>query len=196
MRKLVQWQFSLAILIAVFVLFSCKKTSKPEVVEKPRSGTKWTYNYKTYNGIGALSSESFINLTATEETIANEKWLVLKNDAGATVYTLQEKANGLYQYVNNASYLLAKHPAMVNDSYPSWYNGAAITYTVKAVGDSILAWNDIYSTTYSEGVQNAKIFDKIWYNPNVWFVLKETYAISPFGVYHLDTRMTLSEISY
>lgn len=84
------------------------------------------------------TSQVITHKAKSEENIGGEKWLKIA-DVGAdtTVYFLNTKAGGLYQYTNNNSYLLCKHPAVVNDTYNTFNNGSAEGFTVKTANDTL-----------------------------------------------------------
>ncbi|MFZ1369919.1 MAG: hypothetical protein WAR78_06040, partial [Ferruginibacter sp.] len=101
--------------------------------QKPKLGTTWIYRYNTFYSFGGLLSSKFVTLKAkTEEVHGGETWLnIVDMDADTTVYLLNTKTGGLYQYANNNSYLFCKYPAAVNDTYNTFNKGEFEDFTVK-----------------------------------------------------------------
>ncbi len=137
----------------------------------------------------------------SEETLGGEKWLkIVDVETDTTVYFLNTKTDGLYQYANSNSYLLCKYPAAVNDTYNTFNGGSAEIFTVRGVNDTTAtSIGDIPLSKY-EGVKSGDIIDLIWYNKNAWIVWKYQYKRIPLpptsSVYYLYTKMFLDNIVY
>jgi hypothetical protein len=181
------------VLATVFFCSSCQKELDyevipgitPPVLQKPRLGTEWNYRYYTfysYSG-GLATSENLVYKARSEEIINGEKWLRVVNVAtDTTVYLLQEKADGLYQYINNGAYLLCKYPAAKNDTYSSFYSGEMEDFTVKGVNDTISTDIGDIPATYYETYKGTHLVDQLWYNPYTWIVWKQVNRkIYPLG---------------
>jgi len=171
---------------------------------KPKLGTTWTYNYYWYNTPGGPTHFKTVKHTAkSEETLGGEKWLKIADvETDTTVYFLNTKTDGLYQYTNSNAYLLCKYPAAVNDTYTTFNDGSAEYFTVKGVNDTIPTnIGDIPLSNY-EGVKAGDIIDLLWYNNNAWIVWKYQYkrmivaASPPSTVYYLHSKMFLVSIVY
>ncbi len=164
-----------------FLISSCQKEldgevlgiSGPPVVLKPKVGTEWTYLYYTYLALnGGIQTSATIKYWAKEEkVIAGEKWLnIVETGVDTTVYLLQEKADGLYQYTNNAPYVLCKKPAVLNTSYSTFNRGAAEDFIVKGVQDSLATNIGYIPVNLYEGTKAGILADQIWYHENAWIV--------------------------
>ncbi len=132
--------------------------------------------------------------------LGGEKWLkIVDVETDTTVYFLNTKTDGLYQYTNNAAYLLCKYPATVNDTYASFNGGSAENFTVRGVNDTIsTGLGNIPSNKY-EGVKAAGyIIDILWYNKNAWIVRKYQYKYlpPPLFAYYLSNFMFIDDIVY
>jgi hypothetical protein len=193
--------------ISVFLLASCQKeidglvsggVTPPD--QKPQIGTVWTYRYYTYHSSGGLSGIYVITHRAqSEENLGGEKWLrIIDVAADTTVYFLNVKATGLYQYTNNNSYLLCKYPAALNDTYNTFNAGAAEDFTVKGVNDTLPTGIGDIPANYYEGEKNGYIIDYIWYNNNTWIVRKIVWrqVSFPFFLYYRYSTMFLDNIVY
>lgn len=205
MPKIKTYSLGLVLLGPLMIIIGCQKEidfPPPPVVLKPKVGTRWIYQYNTYYSWGASSSSTEITYTATsEEEHGGEKWLNITDNAGVTVYLLQAKGDGLYIYANNKSYLLFKYPALVNDTYPSYYNGSEEDFIVKKINDT-LALNDDYVCNYYEGIKkptpplSAVVNTKIWYDKSAWIVKQQLWAQSLFSPYYKRTSLELKDITY
>lgn len=180
------------------VLTSCQKeingepgTGMVNTKQKPKVGTTWTYNYYVFNQNGGLhTSEIIIHRAKAEVILGGEKWLqIVDLAADTTVYLLNEKPGGLYQYTNNSSNLLCKFPATVNDSYITFNEGSTENFTVKAVNDTLPTGIGNVPANYYEGVKGLYLIDLIWYNEYGWIVRKTQYrnrsAIGEIGRAHV-----------
>lgn len=190
--------YALLSLISCLLLLSCKKENTPAAPTSPEVGTSWTYIYKTSSASGTLSTTSTIRYRAiSEETLGGEKWLKLVDSASNPVFYLKVKNGGLYQYANNASQLLCKDPAVVNDAYTS-YNGTANEDFVVTNTNFIvdLPYFNATVTRYT-GSRAGNVNDILWYNKDLWLAKMEKYVQNTFtGVWHIDKRWELSEIQY
>lgn len=150
--------------------------------QKPKLGTKWTYRYYIYHANGSLYKSSIVvHFAKSEDSIAGEKWLnIVDVDTDTTVYYLNTKTGGLYQYTNNSSYLFCKYPSGINDSYTSFNEGAAENFIVKAVNDTLPTGIGDVPVNYYEGFKTIpsagiQLIDLVWYNDNAWIVRKSQY---------------------
>ncbi len=188
-------------------LMSCQKelngsvnTVTVPVSQKPKVGTTWTYRLLTYYSYGPLATtETLVYKAKTEETLGGEKWLNIVNVAiDTTVYLMNSKTGGLYQYANTSSNLLCKYPAAIIDSYSTFNEGAIEDFTVKGVNDSTATGVGIIPLNYYEGVKTGSLIDLIWYNDNAWIVWKFQYfkGPAPANLYYLKSKMYLDNIVY
>lgn len=147
------------------------------VNQKPKLGTTWTYRYYTYNQNGSLATSAvIIHKAKTKITQGGEKWLnIVDMGADTTVYLLNENSGGLYQFTNNSSNLLCKFPALINDTYNTFNEGSAESFTVKGVNDTLPTGIGNIAANYYEGVKGAQLIDQIWYNEYAWIVRKSQY---------------------
>ncbi|MEP7237936.1 MAG: hypothetical protein ABI685_08730 [Ferruginibacter sp.] len=168
--------------------------------QKPKVGTTWTYRHYTYYSYGSLATIKMVTHKAkSEEMLGGEKWLkIVDVETDTTVYFLNEKTAGLYQYANNSSNLLCKDPAAVNDSYTTFNEGAAEMFTVKGVNDTLATGVGDIPLNYYEGVKTALLIDLIWYNKYAWIVWKFQYIKTgpPGNRYWLYSKMYLDNIVY
>jgi len=129
--------------------------------QKPKVGTTWTYNYNWYNSIGGMAQSKIVYHKAkSEEMIGGEKWLkIVDVDTDTTVYFLNTKTGGLYQYTNSNSYLLCKYPAAINDTYNTFNGGSTEDFTVRGVNDTTATGiGDIPLSKYEVG-NGGDIYD-------------------------------------
>ncbi|MFM6924890.1 MAG: hypothetical protein ACKOU7_05260 [Ferruginibacter sp.] len=182
--------------------FSDGTTNPVPADEKPRVGTIWTYSYYTYYAYpGGVRDIKTVHHKAKEEvTLGGEKWLnIIDMDGDTTVYYLNTKVDGLYQYTNSNPYLLCKYPAAVNDTYNTYNNGSTEFFTVRGVNDTTSTnIGDIPLSKY-EGVKNGDIIDLIWYNKNAWLVWRWEYrrTTGPTTfIYYLSSKLFLTNIVY
>ncbi|MBL0180912.1 MAG: hypothetical protein IPP96_00980 [Chitinophagaceae bacterium] len=167
---------------------------------KPRLGTTWTYRYYIYHQDGSLYQARIMTLKAkTEDTIAGEKWLnVVDVDKDTTVWLLQSKTDGLYQYANNASNLFCKEPAVIGDNYTTFNEGAAENFIVRGVKDTLPTGIGDIPTNYYEGYKSTILIDLVWYNNNAWIVRKLQYRnrsrLTPF--WYKYSTLYLDQIIY
>ena len=171
------------------------------VDQKPKVGTVWTYYYNWWvTPGGATNSKVVYHKAKSEEMIGGEKWLkIVDVETDTTVYFLNTKTDGLYQYTNNNPYLLCKYPASVNDTYTTFNGGSPENFTVRGVNDSTATGlGDIPLTKY-EGVKTGYIIDVLWYNKNAWIVWKNQYKVVPVPPsvqYYLYSTMYIDNIVY
>ncbi len=193
-------------LLTIAVFASCQKEvdgNMSAVIipadQKPKVGTRWIYFYTTYYSYGGVRSVQKLTYKAkNEETLGGEKWLYIVDVAtDTTVYYLNVKTGGLYQYTNNSSYLLCKYPAAVNDTYNTFNDGGMEDFTVKAVNDTIPTGIGNIATHYYEGVKNSVIIDFIWYNNKAWIVREIIWRKFPISnVYYRYSTMYIDDILY
>lgn len=199
---------SIVLMASCFLISSCQKEidgeilgiSGPPVVLKPKVGTEWTYLYYTYLALnGGIQTSATIKYWAKEEkVIAGEKWLnIVETGVDTTVYLLQEKTDGLYQYANNAAYLLCKKPAVLNTSYSTFNRGAAEDFTVKGVQDSLATNIGYIPVNLYEGKKAGILADQIWYHENAWIVRHYGFRKPPMGtIPYRNTAYFLMYITY
>ena len=195
----------------VFVLAACQKELALDsgstggggvlIGQKPRLGTTWTYNYNVYQQDGSLLYTKVLTYKAkTAEVLGGETWLkIVDVFADTTVFYLNEKPGGLFQYTNNASNLFCKSPAAVNDTYTAFNDGSSENFTVKAVGDTISTGVGDIPANYYEGKKSGQLIDLLWYNENAWIVWKVQYrnrSILPPPVYYRYSSLYIINIVY
>lgn len=200
-------KFHFFLLLTLFLAGSCQKeidgTTESVVLpvsQKPKLGTLWSYIYTTYYATGGVQASKTLNLKAkTQETLGGEQWLnIVDVDTDTTVYRLNTKAGGLYQYTNSSSYLLCKYPAALNDSYTSFNDGGPEDFVVKGVNDSLPSGIGSVPVNYYEGTKSGFLIDLIWYNDNAWIVRKITYLRkpAPSTAYYRYSTMYIASIVY
>lgn len=179
---------------ALTTLVSCQKeidgiftaAGTSTVNQKPKLGTQWTYRYYIYQVDGSLLSASIIvHRAKTEETLGGEKWLnIVDVNTDTTVYYLNEKTGGLYQYTNNSSNLLCKFPATANDTYTTYNEGSSEIFKVVSANDTLLTGIGSIPVNYYEGFKGSQLIDLIWFNEYAWIIRKSQYRnrsiITPF----------------
>lgn len=173
----------------------------PPAEQKPKVGTTWIYQYYWNNGPGFPTHAKIITHKAQSEVeLGGEKWLkIVDLETDTTVYFLNTKADGLYQYTNSTPYLLCKYPAVVNDSYATFNEGANEVFTVKSVNDSTPTGLGVIPLSRYEGVKNTYLIDILWYNKNAWIAWKNQYLlipVAPAPIYFLRSRMFIESIVY
>jgi hypothetical protein len=201
------------ILLTGFVFSSCQKEANDSISgggsiippkQKPKVGTVWTYRYYIYNSPGAgggIHSIDTLTLKAkSEDVLGGEKWLNIVDVAtDTTIFLLNEKVGGLYQYTNNQSYLLCKNPAVVNDTYNTFNNGSTEDFTVKLVKDTLSTGIGDIPANYYEGVKLTYLVDQVWYNEYAWIVKKQYYVSKPgigTWIYYRYSTLFLDKIVY
>jgi hypothetical protein len=199
-------------LLALFLLSSCQKEltgdtdagggTLPPASEKPKVGTIWTYHYYIYNlvGGGIHSTEVLKFKAKAEEVLGGEKWLnIVDMAADTTVFYLNQKAGGLYQYANNTSNLLCKDPAAVGDTYTSFNDKSTEDFTVKGVKDTLQTGIGDIPANYYEGIKLTKLIDQVWYNENAWIVRRHFFfyrELGPIITYYRKSSLYLDKIEY
>jgi hypothetical protein len=203
------WLYFIILIAGSSAIISCQKeidgltngTIIPAPADqKPKLGTIWTYRYYTYHTNGVLNIVKTINHKAkSEETLGGEKWLkIVDVETDTTVYFLNTKTDGLYQYTNNNAYLLCKYPAAINDTYNTFNEGSAESFTVRGVNDTLATGiGDIPLSKY-EGVKAGDIIHLLWYNQNAWIVWRSQYRrlSGPNPIYYLYNKMFIDNIVY
>lgn len=195
-------QILLLIVVICGITASCSKSSDPviPVTKTPKLGTTWVYQQDKFKADGINYITTTVTHKATSEvTLGGETWLKITDDTLATVYLLNVKPGGLYQYADNASQLLCKMPAAVNDVYTAYNRGGSENFTVKQTGITVGSGGTSYNNiNMYEGYQGANLWDKIWYNDAVWFARRETWRYDPFFLtfYRRDSRLILTSITY
>lgn len=168
--------------------------------QKPKVGTTWYYRYYIYNQDGSLSESKILTYRAqSEDTVGGEKWLrVIDVDRDTTVWLLQPKTDGLYQYTNNASSLFCKDPALVGDVYNTYNDGFTDTFYVRGMKDTLSTGIGDIPLNYYEGYRSGLRVDLIWYNKNAWVVWKTKYRNqSRVGFFwYKYSSMFLDQITY
>lgn len=195
------------ILLLPLLLISCQKeidglingTVSP-ANQKPKLGTVWTYNYSVWFSYGGLQySKTITHKAKSEETLGGEKWLNIVNmETDTTVYYLNTKTGGLFQFANNGSNLFCKYPALLNETYTSFNDGSSEDFMVKGVNDSIATGIGTVPVNYYEGVKVGDIIDLIWYNDDAWILWRTVYRKRPppSGQYYRYSTMFISSIVY
>ncbi|HUR66624.1 MAG TPA: hypothetical protein VMZ03_09750 [Chitinophagaceae bacterium] len=190
------------------LLTACQKETgsgggtNPPAIEKPKPGTAWTYSYYTFNSDGSLhTTETVVYKAKTQETIGGETWLKVVNNANDTlVYYLKQKADGLYQYANNASNLFCKYPAALNEAYTSYNAKGVEDFVVKGVNDILPTNIGDIKVNYYEGTKVIgvpAIIDNIWFNDNAWIVRHIVYRKNLLsGVYYKYSSLFIQSIVY
>lgn len=201
----------LVFFVATVLLASCQKEVAdtgsgsgtgvtPPAAQKPKVGTTWTYNYTTFYASGGIETIKTLTYRAKEEeTLGGEKWLNIVDVAtDTTVFKLNSKTGGLFQYTNNSSYLLCKQPAAVNDTYNTFNAGSAEVFTVKSVNDTLATGIGKKPANYYEGVVGGTLIDFIWYNDNAWIVHKILWRklAPPSTAYFRYSTLYISSIVY
>lgn len=205
--KVVLIKFHFFMLLALCLSSSCQKeidgTTEGVVSpanQKPKLGTLWTYNYTTYYATGGVQASKTLKLKAkTQEVLGGEQWLnIVDTDTDTTVYLLNTKTGGLFQYTNSSSYLLCKYPAALNDSYTSFNAGEIEDFVVKGVNDSLATGIGSVPANYYEGTKGGYLIDLIWYNDNAWIVRKIVYLKKPppSTAYYRYSTMYIESIVY
>lgn len=200
--------YFLGLIIGAFTIISCQKEIDGAVTggvivpanQKPKLGTSWKYNYYTYHSYGGVATFKILTHRAkTEVILGGEKWLnIVDVDADTTVYFLNAKTGGLFQYSNGNSNLLCKYPAVLNDTYTSFNDGSVEVFTVKGVNDTLPTGIGNIPLNYYEGVKTGFLIDLIWYNDNAWIVWEYIYfkGPPPGDRYYLYSKMFLDNIVY
>ncbi len=197
------------LLLGVFLLGSCQKEitggidgTLPVTSQKPKVGTVWTYRYYIYNLVGGgIHATSVLTFKAkSEDVLSGEKWLnIVDLAADTTVFLLNEKTGGLYQYVNNSSNLFCKDPAIVNDTYTTFNDRGIEDFTVNGVKDTLSTGIGDIPTNYYIGIKTAQLIDQLWYNQNAWIVRRHFFfyrAIGPIVTYYRYSSLYLDKIEY
>jgi hypothetical protein len=189
------------LLIPVFTLISCEKEpdNNNTANQKPRVGSKWIYRYSTYYNNGGLITSNNVTLRAASmETLGGEQWLKIVDTAtGNAVFYLKEKSDGLYQYINNNSYMMCKYPAAINDTYPGYAIAEAADYFVRNVGQSMAfgVLGDLTLNHY-EGIAGGVTVDQLWYNTRVWLAQRYIYTKPPLGSYYRSASLIIQDFIY
>ena len=204
-------QKGLLFVAVLCAFYSCKKgsgggTDGTVPAQKPKVGTIWTYRYYTYNSPvagGGIHTTEVVNYKAKNEVVlSGEKWLTIVNMAtDTTVFILNEKTGGLYQYANNSSNLFCKNPAVLNETYNSFNDGSTEAFTVKGVKDTLLTGIGGIPSNYYEGVKSSQLIDQLWYNENAWIVQRHFFLYTtnppmPFNYYYRYSSLYLDNIQY
>jgi len=166
--------------------------------KKPKLGTTWTYIYITYYSFGGVIKSSVVVYKATgEETIAGEKWIRVTDTATqATIFLVNEKTGGLYQYSNNSSNLFFKYPAAVNDTYNT-YNGVNNEdFIVKGVNDTLSTGVGDITVNHYEGRLAGVLTDEYWYNDEVWIAWHYVYRNPVYSPVFRYSTLFLQRITY
>lgn len=190
-----------------FTFTSCQKElvglvdgSVTPTSQKPKLGTVWTYNYNVWYSSGGLEySKTLTHKAKSEELLGGEKWLrIVDIETDTTVYYLNVKTGGLFQFANNGSNLFCKYPAVLNETYTGFNDGSLEDFTVKGVNDSIATAIGTVPVNYYEGVKAGDIIDLIWYNDNAWIVKRTVYRKRPppSGQYYRYSTMFINSIVY
>jgi hypothetical protein len=185
-------RFPILLFIAAFTLLSCKKnstTGNEAAPTKPRVGSKFTYRYKTFTQGGVvLTSQDLVYSITAEQTLGGEKWFQYSDPTGAPWLLLNVKTGGLYQYANNASQLLCKFPAALNETYTAFNNGATETFTAKAVDSLLVAPIADIKVNMYESVAGGHVTGYNFYNADYGLVKREIWQLNPIFMPPASTR--------
>lgn len=202
------WLYFLILIFGAITILSCQKEldglTEDGIInpanQVPKVGTIWTYRYTTYQVLGSVISAKVIYHKAkSEETLGGEKWLkIVDVDMDTTVYFLNVKTAGLYQYTNNNSFLFCKYPAALNDTYNTFNDGSTEDFTVKGVNDTLPTGIGDLPANYYEGVKGGYLIDRIWYNKNAWIVHRVIWRKKPDPsvAYYRFSTMYIDNIVY
>jgi hypothetical protein len=207
------YHLSVLLIVAVTLFVSCQKEIDGTIVsgggsggglpanQYPKVGTIWTYRYNWWNSAGGTTNTKIIYHKAVKDTsLGGETWLkIMDVETDTTVYFLKTKTDGLYQYTNSNAYLLCKYPATIGDTYNSFNEGSAESFTVRGVNDSAATGIGNIPLSKYEGVKGGIIIDVIWYNKNGWIIWKYQYKVfglAMFPIYHLLNQMYIDNIVY
>lgn len=198
----------LSVLLSAVTMISCQKEIDGTVFQggvnpttlTPRVGTTWTYRYYIFHQDGSLYQASIMTFKAkSEDTIAGQKWLrIVDVNTDTTVWLMQPKADGLYQYTGNNVSLFCKEPASVGDVYNTYNDGFPETFYVRTMKDTTATGIGNIPLNYYEGYRSNLRVDLIWYNKNAWIVWKTQYrnrAIVGFFWYK-HSSLFLDQIVY
>lgn len=187
MRNKINRIFLFAILLAA-TLVSCQKEldgslggggiNPTPVNQVPRVGTTWTYRHYIYHQDGSLYQAHIMTLRIkSEEMLGGEKWFRVVNvTPDTTVFYLQVKPDGLYQYANNSPQLFLKDPALVGDNYNTFNEGFAEQFFVRGSKDTLPTGIGNVVVNYYEGYRVTNLIkNQIWYNKNAWIVRWEQF---------------------
>jgi len=193
----------LLLLSAVTFFGSCKKsddTVAPVPDPVPAVGTTWEYQFYTYNSMngGVITSGTVTYKAKDEKVFGGEKWLNIVNSGpDTTVYLLQKKTDGLYLYANNTSYKLFKKPAVLSETYNSYYNGLTKNFTVKGINDTLTTNIGRKATYFYEGTNAGTLYDQLWYTDDVWLIQTIGYRKFALGTTSYKySAMYLNSITY
>ena len=187
-------------LIFVFLLYSCQKENNVNPAnQKPRVGSKWVFRYSTFYPTGGLISSGNVTFQATGmETLGGEQWLKIVDTAtGTAVFYLKEKTDGIYQYINNNSYLFCKYPAVINDTYQGYAISEAADYFVRNVGQTMAfgVLGDLTLNHY-EGIAGGVTVDQLWFNTRVWLAQRYIYTKPLMGNYYRSASLIIQNFIY
>ncbi len=201
--------FGRILFVSAFLILFCSCQKEIDVIgggpvvpvsQTPKLGTTWTYDYTTYYSYGSLESSKVLTHRAkTEETLGGEKWLnIVDTNTDTTVYYLNVKTGGLYQFANSGSNLFCKDPATLNETYTSFNSGAIEDFTVKGISDTLPTGIGDVPANYYEGVKSGDLIDLIWYNKNSWIVRRIVYRRlpPPATVYFRQSTLYIKSIAY
>ncbi len=164
---------------------------------QPKVGTQWIYDSTNYFFDGRVKSTGTVTYTADSEvTLGNEKWLKIVNDNGATVWYLHKNTGGLYQYANNVSNLFLKYPAVINDTYSTYNDGAAESFKVADISDTVELMHEYTDAVRYEGTKNSLVVDKLWFNSTKWIVQKDFFGTNFLGSYYRKAHMILQRVIF
>jgi hypothetical protein len=197
------------LILSTLVLVSCQKEIDGTILnggvnpanQKPKVGTTWTYRLYTYHQDGTLyQTLSMTHKAKSEETLGGEKWLrIVDVDADTTVYYLNAKTGGLYQYANNASNLFCMSPAAIGDNYNTYNDGSVENFIVRKVNDTLPTGIGDIPTNFYEGYKSTILIDQVWYNEYAWIVRRSIYknrSVIPPPFWYKERTLFLDKIVY
>jgi hypothetical protein len=203
LKNSIPFFFSLFFTVFTLVhLSSCSKESggnpNPNN-QNPRVGSKWVYRLTTYHASGGVNTQTNVTYRAAGmETLGGEQWLKIVDSAtGSTIIYLKEKADGLYQYINNNAYLLCKYPAAVSDTYSGYAIQEAANYSVQSINQSMdFGMLGNLTVNHYTGTVGSETVDQLWYNTRVWLAQRYIYTKPPLGNYYRSASLIIQNFIY
>lgn len=134
---------SYAALLFLLITTACNEKKQdivPSLQSEPNSGSHWLYRFTEYDTAGTIVTRENVTYRAFLKTINTKKWVVVENEKGNTVYTLQKREDGYYTLFENNTRdaLLYRYPAVANDSYKVYMPDSALhTYKVLSTASGI-----------------------------------------------------------
>lgn len=187
---------------STMLISSCSKEGGSNTnpnTQKPRVGSKWVYRLTTYHASGGVNTQTNVTYRAAGmETLGGEQWLKIVDSAtGNTIIYLKEKADGLYQYINNNAYLLCKYPAAVSDTYSGYAMQEPANYFVQSINQSMdFGMLGNLTVNHYTGTAGSETVDQLWYNTRVWLAQRYIYTKPPLGNYYRSATLIIQNFIY